>query len=115
MTPIVHRALIRLAALNTSSVCLSAAELKLRLPLARTAYQCNERIDLAVLRSAAEALPASDLMLKLAGNDGSRFAFTFAVKPVGMSGGTARAVEHSHLNGWLLRPGTYGVEVTCDG
>lgn len=37
------------------------ADLQILLPLARKAYQTNEVIDLAVVRSGAAALPAGDL------------------------------------------------------
>jgi hypothetical protein len=93
----------------------TAAELKLLLPLNRKPYQINETIDLSVVRSAASALPAGDLVLKLQSEDGSRLTFTFPVKKVEAEGGKAQAVEHLHVNGWLLRPGNYKVEVACDG
>jgi hypothetical protein len=82
----------------------SAADIKLLLPLGRTAYQTNEVIDLAVVRGAGR--PASELLLTLAGTDGSRFEAAFPA---------TRAVEHLHLNGWLLRPGKYTIEVRADG
>jgi hypothetical protein len=90
---------------------LHAADLKILLPLQRKVYQTNERIDLSVVRYAKEALPAGDLVLTLAGEDGSRLSFTFPVSKA--EGG--RAVEHLHLNGRLLRPGKYKVEVAGDG
>jgi hypothetical protein len=93
----------------------SAAELSIRLPLARTAYQTNEWIDISVVRQAAEPLPAGDLTLTLAGADGSRAEFAFSVPAVAAQEGGARATEHLHVNGWLLRPGPYAVEVACDG
>jgi hypothetical protein len=82
----------------------SAAEIKLLLPLGRTAYQTNEVIDLAVVRGTGR--PAGELVLTLAGTDGSRFEAGF---------NATRAVEHLHLNGWLLRPGKYTIEVRADG
>ena len=88
-----------------------AADLKILLPLQRKVYQTNERIDLSVVRSAKEALPAGDLQLNLEGQDGSRLSFRFPVKKAD----TGRAVEHLHLNGWLLRPGKYKVGISCDG
>ena len=115
MIPIVQRAFILLAIFATSSTRLGAAELKLYLPLGRTAYQCNERIALTVLRSSRDPLPAGDLLLTLSGDDGSQLAFTFAEKQVEASGGQAQGVEHLQVNGWLLRPGAYRVEVACDG
>lgn len=93
----------------------AATKVKLVFPLGRTAYQTNERIDVAVLRSATEAMPASTLQLALAGADGSGLTFTFPVKAVTLTGDTAQAIEHVYLNGWLLRPGRYTVEATCDG
>jgi hypothetical protein len=50
---------------------LPAAEVKLLLPLGRTAYQTNEWIDVSVVRSGDEALKKSDLKLTLTGTDGS--------------------------------------------
>lgn len=93
----------------------AAPDVRLHLPLARDAYQCNELIDLTVLRSNAGNLSAGDLALTLTCADGSRLAFTFVAKPVEARTGTARAVEHLHVNGWMLRPGAYLIEVACDG
>ena len=85
-----------------SAAAATAAELRLNLPLNRTAYQTNERIDLTVTRPAAGA---GDLRLTLSGADGSVMSFTFPV---------TRITEHLHVNGALLRPGKYTVEV-ADG
>jgi hypothetical protein len=85
------------------------------LPLGRSAYQTNERIDLAVVRSSSEALAAGDLALTLTGTDGSKLAFTFPVKAVPVQGKQARATEHFHVNGYLLRPGSYTLDVAVDG
>ena len=93
----------------------AAAKLALLLPLGRAAYQTNEPIDLSVVRSDAQALAAGDLLLTVTGEDGSKLAFTFPVKAVPVVGNDARATEHLHLNGWLLRPGKYTLEVACDG
>lgn len=93
----------------------AAAELKVLLPLGRTACQTNERIELAVVRRAAEALAAGDLALALAGEDGSRLTFTFPVGPVAVAGQEARQTEHVYLDGRLLRPGRYVATITCDG
>ena len=60
-------------------------------------------------------MPAGDLVLKLQSEDGSRLTFTFPVKKVEAKEGKAQAVEHLHINGWLLRPGNYKVEAACDG
>jgi hypothetical protein len=92
-----------------------AVRLKILLPLGRKAYQPNERIDLAVVRSSAKGLPASDLKLSVRGAGGSHMTFTFPLKEVKAGTGEARQTEHLHLNGWLLRPGDYTVEVTSDG
>ena len=94
---------------------LFAAEIHLHLPLARTVYQDNEWIDISVLRSPTELRPSGELLLKLSGADGSQLSFVFPMDKVDASAGTARAVEHLHVNGWLLRPGDYTVEVACDG
>ncbi len=85
----------------------AAAELKLSLPLGRKAYQTNEQIDLAVVRADTRALAAGTLTLTLAGTDGSALSFDFPVAAVPVTGNDARATEHLHLNGWLLRPGHY--------
>ena len=87
-----------------------AARMQLLLPLGRAAYQTNERIDLAVVRSDAQALPAGNIVLRVSGALGDVMTFTF---PVG--GGRTQTTEHLHLNGWLLRPGVYTVEATVDG
>jgi hypothetical protein len=94
---------------------LPAAEVKLLLPLGRTAYQTNEWIDVSVVRSGREALKKSNLKLTLTGKDASSIAATFAVGAVPVVDRQARATEHLHLNGRLLRPGRYTVEVSCDG
>jgi hypothetical protein len=93
----------------------SPVQLELLLPLGRHAYQTNERIDLAVVRTSAKPLPAASLKLTLAGADGSSLAFTFPLAEV--TGGTpgARQTEHLYLNGWLLRPGKYTVTASADG
>jgi hypothetical protein len=93
----------------------AAAELQLRLPLNRTAYACNEWIDITAVRGGTSSLPAGELVLKLIGTDGSELTFVFPVDKAEASEGAARAVEHLHVNGWLLRPGPYTVEAACDG
>lgn len=99
-----------LAALLLFSLGAAAAPaLKLLLPQGRTAFQTNERIDLSVLRTDTAALPAADLTLVVTGA-GSRLTFTFPLKAAALAGDAARATDHLHLNGWLLRPGTYTVE-----
>ena len=94
---------------------LCAAQLQLALPLGRMSYQTNEQIDLAVVRSDAQALPAGVLTLTLAGADASQLRFTFPLGTVELQGEQARATEHFKINGWLLRPGIYAVEVAAHG
>jgi hypothetical protein len=91
------------------------AKVELRFPLGRTVYQTNEDVHLAVLRSADQALKAGNMVLTLAGDDGSRMEFTLAAPAVALSGNDARATEHVYLNGLMLRPGHYAVEVAADG
>jgi hypothetical protein len=93
----------------------ASAELQIVLPLNRKAYQTNETIDLAIVRSAAAALPAGDLVLAVDGESGSRESFTFPLPAVPVSGKDSRATVHLHLNGWLLRPGKYTLAVAADG
>ncbi|MHB1038464.1 MAG: hypothetical protein ACYC35_29205 [Pirellulales bacterium] len=90
-----------------------AAPLEIQLPLGRSAYQTNESIDLAVVRTATEALPATELVLTLAGEDGSRLKFAFPTPAVALENGAARRTDHLHLDGRLLRPGRYAVQVTA--
>ncbi len=92
-----------------------AAQLEIDLPLARHAYQTNEQIYLAVVRSDANALSAGNLTLTITTTDGSKMLFDFPVKAAPVAGKDARCVEHVLLNGWLLRPGNYKVEAACDG
>jgi len=102
--------LVLLLGLGFCTATLCQAEVKLLLPLARTAYQCNENIPLTVLRSGTPAKGSGDLGLKLTGTDGSCLTFSF---PIGKA--ESRSVAHLQVNGWLLRPGSYRVEVSCDG
>src|SRR5262249_46208292 len=92
-----------------------AAEVKVVLPLGRTAYQTNEWIDVSVVRRAPEKLAESDLKLTLTGADGGAVTVTLAVPAVPVRGKEARATEHLHVNGWLLRPGKYALAVASDG
>jgi len=94
---------------------LSAATLKILLPLERTAYQTNEVIDLAVVRGDAAALPAGELVLTVSGSSGSKLTFTFPAAAVALQDKDARSTTHLHLNGWLLRPDKYTIEVAADG
>jgi hypothetical protein len=104
--------LLLLAALAGAS---AAPQLQILLPLGREAYQTNEQIDISVIRSDVQALPAESLALTLTGEDGSALAFTFPLPAVALANGTARATEHLHVNGWLLRPGTYVVQAAAYG
>ncbi|MDB5300434.1 MAG: hypothetical protein JWO87_2097 [Phycisphaerales bacterium] len=92
-----------------------AANVALVLPLHRTAYQTNEWIDVSVVRSDAGALAAGNLTLTLAGHDASKLVFTFPVRAADVQKAEARATEHLHVNGRLLRPGKYTLEAACDG
>ncbi len=85
----------------------ATADVQVHLPLQRTAYQTNEWIDVSVVRSGKSALAAGALKLRLVplSFQGGEVSAAFAVEA-----GTARRVEHLHVNGWLLRPGTYRVE-----
>jgi hypothetical protein len=116
---------------------LHAAELKVFFPQNRTAFQTNETIDVAVLRSDAAALPAGDLVLNLSSalipnglnllnpagdvvlsvpsGEGSRLAFTFPLAAVPVVNAKAISTEHFHVNGRLLRPGMYTIEVAAAG
>ena len=107
--------LILLPLLLGSLLPAAAAKIAVLLPLNRVAYQTNEQIDLAVVRSDAQALLAGNLLLTVNGEDGSRLTFTFPVNAVPLLGNEARATEHLHLNGWLLRPGNYIVRAAVDG
>ena len=115
MTRVRRPAASLLIALIVATPVFAAAELKVLLPLGRAAYETNERIDISVVRIAAEPLAAGTLALTLAGDDGSRLAFTFPVAAVEPAVGQARRTEHLYLDGRLLRPGRYAVEIGCDG
>jgi hypothetical protein len=88
----------------------AAAQMQIILPLERVAYQTNELIDLSIMRSSEQALPAGDLSLKVNGDDGSKLAFTFALPAANVEDKDARRTDHLHLDGRLLRPGRYSVE-----
>ncbi|MEI6518440.1 MAG: hypothetical protein WCO98_00105 [bacterium] len=98
-----------------AGISASAAKLQVLLPLNRTAYQTNELIDISVVRSDVQALPAGLLTLTVTGDDASKMTFAFPVKAVLMAGADARNTEKLRLNGWLMRPGAYTVDVACDG
>ncbi|OPZ26664.1 MAG: hypothetical protein BWZ02_01932 [Lentisphaerae bacterium ADurb.BinA184] len=103
------------AAAALAATALAAPELRLALPLGRTAYQTNEWIDVTVVRSDAAPLPAGTLAVTLTGTDGSRIALAFPAAEVAAVDGQARAVEHLRLDGRLLRPGAYTLEAACNG
>ena len=90
-------------------------KLQILLPLGRVAYQTNERIDVSVLRTSTAAMPAAELGFTVTGEDASKLAFTFPLTAVPVVGADARATEHLHLNGALLRPGKYTLEVSAYG
>ena len=89
--------------------------LKIVLPLEHTAYQTNERIDLAVVRCAAEDLAAGELRVTLTDARGGRLALAFPVPGAAAQDGQARRTEHVYLDGRLLAPGRYAVEAAADG
>ncbi len=104
------------AALFGAAIASAAEKVQIILPLGRIAYQTNEWIDVSILRSSADAaLPAENLSLALAGADGSDLKFTFPVRAAALEKPDARATEHFHLDGRLLRPGTYTVTVQSGG
>jgi hypothetical protein len=86
-------------------------EVKILLPLKRTAYQTNEWIPVCVVRTARPNLLERELVLQLKGQDGSQLRFVMAAPKME----TTSAVEHLHLNGWLIRPGKYTLEASCGG
>lgn len=86
------------------------ADVRLLFPLGRTAYQTNESIDLAVIRTGRDARPVP-LRLALYGKDGSKIECTFPARPAAGD----RATDHLRLNARLFRPGTYTVAVSVDG
>src|SRR5437899_1995956 len=88
------------AALTASA---ASAAVKVLLPQQRTAFQTNEWIDLAVVRTGADAKP---LKLTLAGADGGSVTATFTA---------SHKTTHLHLNGWLLRPGKYTLTAAVEG
>ena len=94
---------------------LQAAQLKILFPLERIAYQTNEQIDISVVRTDTQVLPAGDLLLIITGDNGSKLSFTFPLNTAPLTGAVASTTEHYHLNGWLLRPGNYTVEISADG
>jgi hypothetical protein len=86
-----------------------AAELKIILPLARTAYQTNESIDVVIVRT-GDKLDVGKLELTLTGTDGGKITSDFPVKSA-----NNRRVEHLRLDARLIRPGVYTLAAACDG
>ena len=111
---LLHAGVVVLAALAAPSDA-HGAQIQLLTPLGRTSYQTNETIDLSVLRSDTRVLVAGPLVLSLTGADGSKMSFVFSLPAVPFVGGSARATENLHLNGRLLRPEKYTVDVAADG
>ena len=93
----------------------AAPALEISFPLQRAAYQTNERIYLTVMRSDTAPLTGGVLTMTLTGDDASKISLTFPVPAVPVAGGQARKVEHLHVNGWLLRPGVYTIDIAADG
>jgi hypothetical protein len=94
---------------------LAAPQVRLLLPLGRAAYQTNEAIDLSVIVSDTQVLPADRVNITVTGAGASQAVFTFPIAGAALVNGTARVTEHYHLNGWLLRPDAYTVEVAAYG
>jgi len=88
-----------LALLPAAMAC--AVELKLHFPQNRTVFQTNEQIDVSVIRTDEGALPAGNVTLVLKGEN-TTMTFVF-----GLKAGSGSATDHLHLNGWLIKPGTY--------
>lgn len=96
---------------------LAAPRVDLRLPLRRTAYQTNEKLSLAVVRSSTnEALAAVDLALDVRGDDGSALHVVLPVPAAAASPqGQAAITDHLGLDARLLRPGGYTLSATAYG
>ncbi len=115
---IAHRRILAAVLVTTAltfPAMIQAAEPQITFPLGRTVYQTNETIDLAIVRGDKQALAAGDLVLTVSGGDGSKLEFTFPVKAAAAGKEGAKATEHLHLNGSLLRPGKYTLGVHVDG
>lgn len=65
-----------------------------------------------MLGLAANNLPSQELVLRLTGEDQGSLTFRFPVEAVS-PGVAPRNLEHLRVNGWLLRPGNYTLEVTA--
>jgi len=78
-----------------------AAEMKLAFPQNRKTFQTNEMIDVSVVRTGEGALPAGNVTLVLTGEN-SKMTFVF-----GLQAGAGSATDNLHLNGWMIKPGSY--------
>jgi len=88
---------------------MASADLKLLFPQNRAVFQTNELIDVSLLRTGEGNLPAGNVTLVLTGN-GSKMTFVF-----GLKAGSDSATDNLHLNGWMIKPGTYTLEATMGG
>ncbi len=107
--------LIGCALVVTARAGLAAPQIDLRLPLRRTAYQTNEKLALAVVRSDTNApLSAVDLALEVRGDDDSLIRVLLPLPAVPADAqGRAIATTHLGLDARLLRPGSYVLSVTA--
>ena len=72
-----------LVLISGSMTSFAAPTVQLLLPLGRANYQTNEQIGLTIIRNdTADALAATDLDIKMTGDDGSKLAFTFPVPAI---------------------------------
>lgn len=108
-----RRLLLTLTALAIATP-LARAEIKIHLPLGRTAYQTNEWIDLTIVRDSPSSMPQGPVTLTLSGQDGSKIVTIFDAPPPMEQGKESIPVRHLHVNGWLLRPGKYTVEAQIE-
>jgi hypothetical protein len=108
MTCITKACLFLLVAISATAA--SAVELKLLLPQGRVAYQTNERIAVAVVRTAPQPLTAVELSVTVTSKDGSKLAFSFPLAAAALEGNRTSVTDHFSLNAALLRPGSYTIE-----
>jgi len=104
-----------LACLSVGLAACAAPQLRVLLPLGRAAYQTNEQIDFAVVRSDTAALPAETLQLTVTDQVGSKLTFTYPLSAIAPANGEAGTTEHYRLSGWLLRPGLYTLQASAYG
>ncbi len=102
-------------ALILASTATMGAPIAIHHSRGRTVYQTNEAVDLAIVRSATDALAAGAMELRLTSDNGSKARFTFPVPAVAAVTGSAKRTEHLHLDARLLRPGNYEIEIAVDG